>query len=127
MEQPLERATALTRSKGGYVEQKEAKRFYSSDEARSFVRGIAYLLFEEDPELRTEFINTLDIANAALVSWLIEENETENSCLLVDSAESREFQRAVGRLKMTLAKSSDSERCDINISPGKVNALDGKA
>jgi len=51
-----------------------------------------------------EFLNALDIADAALVSWLIEEKETENSCLRMDSAESREFQLAVGRLKVTLAK-----------------------
>ena len=60
-----------------------------------------------------EFLSTLDIANAALVSWLIEEKETENSCFRVDSAESREFQLAVGILEMTLAKLSDSKRCNI--------------
>jgi hypothetical protein len=51
-----------------------------------------------------DFIIALDIANAALVSWLIEEIETENSCLRGESAESREFQLAVERLKVTLAK-----------------------
>lgn len=84
--------------------QKEAKKFYSSGEARSFIRNTAYQLSEEDPELMIEFLNTLDIADAALVSWLIEEKETENSCLRGDSAESREFQLAVERLKVTLAK-----------------------
>jgi hypothetical protein len=112
MEQPeKERATALTRSKGDSVEQKEAKRFYSSGAARSFIRGIAYQLSEEDPALIMEFLNALDIANAALVSWLIEEKETKNSGLREDSAESREFLLAVERLKVTLAKLSDSKRC----------------
>ena len=119
-----ERTTALSRSKGGSVEQKEAKRFYSSGEARSFIRGIAYQLAEEDPELMMEFLNTLDIANATLVSWLIEEKETENSCLRVDSAESREFQLAVGRLKVTLAKLSDSKCCNIKQVADKIFPLD---
>jgi len=86
------------------VEQKEAKKFYSASAARSFIRGIAYQLSEEDPELMMEFLNTLDIADAALVSWLIEKKETVNSCLRGDSAESREFQVAVEKLKVTLAK-----------------------
>ena len=86
------------------MEQEEAKRFNSPGKARSFIRGIAYLLAEEDPELMMEFLNTLDIANAALVSWLIEVKEVENSCLRLDSAESREFQLTVERLKMTLSK-----------------------
>jgi hypothetical protein len=84
--------------------QKEANIFYSSGAARSFIRGIADQLSEETPELMLEFLNTLDIANAALVCWLIEENETECSCLREDSAGSREYQLAMGRLKMTLAK-----------------------
>jgi hypothetical protein len=58
-----------------------------------------------------EFLNALDIANAALVSWLIEEKETEISCLRGNGAESREFQLAVKRLKVTLAKLSDSKSC----------------
>ena len=91
--------------------QNEAKRFYSSRVARSFIRGMADQLSEEDPELMLEFLIALDIANAALVSWLIEEKETESSCHRGDSAESREFQLAVGRLKMILAKLSDSKRC----------------
>lgn len=65
-----------------------------------------------------EFLNTLDITNAALVSWLIEEKETESFCLLMDSAESREFQLAAGRLKTILAKLS---------APGKGIVPDGKA
>jgi len=93
------------------VVQNEAHKFYSSGAARSFIRDIADQLSEEDPELMVEFINAIEIANAALVSWLIEEKETENSCLQDDSAESREFQLAVGRLKMSLAKLSDSKRC----------------
>ncbi|MBT0652025.1 hypothetical protein [Geomobilimonas luticola] len=84
--------------------QKEARKFYSSVAARSFIRDIAYQLFEEDPELMMEFLNTLDIADAALVSWLIEEKITENFCLRGDSAESREFQLTAGKLKVTLAK-----------------------
>jgi hypothetical protein len=60
-----------------------------------------------------EFLNALDIANAALISWLIEDKEAESSCLREGSAESREFHLAVGRLKMTLAKLSDSKRCNI--------------
>ena len=84
--------------------QKETKKFYSSGAARSFIRGIAYQLSEEDPELMMEFLNTLDIADAALVSWLSEEKETENSCLRMDSTESREFQLAVEKLKATLSK-----------------------
>ena len=60
-----------------------------------------------------ELFNALEIANIALVSWLIEEKETENSCLRGDSAESREFQLAVERLKVTLAKLSDSKRRNI--------------
>lgn len=51
-----------------------------------------------------EFLNTLEIAEAALVSCLIEEKEAEMSCLPEESAESGEFERAVARLKMTLAK-----------------------
>ena len=74
------------------MEQKEAKKFYSSGAARSFIRGIAYQLSEEDPELMVEFFIALEIADAALVSWLIEEKETENSCLCrEESAESRSF------------------------------------
>ena len=84
--------------------QNEANKFYSCGAARSFIRGIAYQLSEEDPELMLEFLNALDIANATLVSWLIEEKETENSCLRGDCAESKEFQLAVERLKATLAK-----------------------
>ena len=118
------------------MDQKEASKFYSSGEARSFIRGIADQLFEEDSELMMEFLNALDIANAALVSWLIEEKETENSCPRGDSTESREFQLAVERLKVTLAKLSDSKRCNIkqaadkgdsNISPEKGIVSDGKA
>jgi hypothetical protein len=60
-----------------------------------------------------EFVNALDITNAVLVSWLIEEKETGNPCLRVDSAESGEFQLAVETLKVTLAKLSDSKRCNI--------------
>jgi hypothetical protein len=97
--------------KGGSVVQNEANKFYSPAEARSFIRGIANQLSEEDPEWMMEFLNVLDIANAALVSLLIEENEAESSCLREDSVESREFQLAVGRLKITLAKLSDSKRC----------------
>jgi hypothetical protein len=88
------------------VVQKEARKFYSSGEARSFIRGIADQLSAENPELMVEFLNALDSAGAALVSSLIEEKETENSCLREDSTGSGEFQRAVGRLKMTLAKLS---------------------
>jgi len=88
----------------GSLVSKEARIFYSSGEARSFIRGIAFQLSEEEPESMVEFLSALDIANAALVSLLIEEKVTENSCLREDSAESREFQLAVGRLKMTLAK-----------------------
>ena len=84
--------------------ENEASKFYSSGAARSFIRSIAYQLSEEDPEMMLELFNALEIANAALVSWLIEEKETENSCLRGDSVESRQFQQAVERLKMTLAK-----------------------
>lgn len=91
--------------------QKETNRFYSSGAARSYIRSVTYQLSEEDPALTLEFISALDIANAALVSWLIEEKETENFCLREDSAESREFQQAVERLKVALAKLSDSKRC----------------
>lgn len=93
--------------------QNEARKFYSSGAARSFIRGIADQLSEEDPELMVEFCIALEIANATLVSWLIEEKGTKKSCLLGDSAESREFQLAVERLKVTLAKLSDSKRCII--------------
>src|SRR6185369_14590956 len=86
------------------VLQKESKKFYSSGAARSYIRGITYQLSEEDPALMLEFISALDIASAALVSWLIEEKETENSCLRENSAKSKEFQLAVERLKVTLAK-----------------------
>jgi hypothetical protein len=51
-----------------------------------------------------EFLNALDIAQAALVYWLIGEKVPENSCLRGDSAESRMFQLEVVRLKGTLAK-----------------------
>jgi hypothetical protein len=95
------------------VVQEVAKKFHSSGAARSFIRDIAYQLSEEDPELIFEFLNTLEIANAALVSCLIEEKETENACLRGDSAESKEFQLAVKRLKVTLAKLSDSKRRNI--------------
>jgi hypothetical protein len=95
--------------KGGSVVQNEDNKFYSSGAARSFIRGIAHQLSEEDPEWMMEFLNVLDIANAALVSWLIEENEAESSCLWKDSAESREFKLAVERLKMTLAKLMHSQ------------------
>jgi len=87
------------------VKQLEASKFNTSGNARSFVRGVACLLSEEDPELMMEFLNTLDIANAALVSWLIEEKEKGSSCLRGESAGSREFQLAVDKLKATLAKS----------------------
>ena len=84
--------------------QNEANKFYSSGEARSFIRGIADQLSEEDPELMVEFFSALEIAQATLVSWLIDEKETENSCLRGDSPDTREFQLAVGRLKVTVAK-----------------------
>ncbi len=90
--------------------QTEANKFYSSEAARSFIRDIADQLSEEDPELMVEFFIALETANAALVSWLIEEKEVENACLEEDSTESREFQLAVGKLKMTLAKLRDSKR-----------------
>jgi len=86
------------------VVQKEARIFYSSGEARSFIRGIADQLSEKDPELMVEFFIALDIANAALVSWLIEEKETGNPCFLGNNAESRKFQLSIERLKVTLAK-----------------------
>jgi hypothetical protein len=97
--------------KRGFVVQNEANKFYSSGAARSFIRGIADQLSEENPELMVEFFRALEIVNAALVSWLIEEKESESSDLREDSAESGEFQLAVERLKMTLAKLSDSKRC----------------
>ncbi|MDR3581429.1 MAG: hypothetical protein P4L44_15820 [Oryzomonas sp.] len=90
--------------------QNEAKISYSSGAARSFIRGIADQLSEEDPELMVEFLNALDIANAALVSWLVEKKEMENFYLREDSAELGEFQLAVERLKLTLAKLSGSKR-----------------
>ena len=99
--------------------QNEANKFYSSGAARSFIRGIADQLSEEDPELMVELFNALEIANAALVSWLIEEKETENSCPRGDSAESMEFQLAVERLKVTLAKLSDSKRSNIKLVADK--------
>ena len=100
--------------------QNEANKFYSCGAARSFIRGIADQLSEEDPELMVEFFIALEITDAALVSWLIEEKETENSCLCrEDSAESREFQLAVGILKMTLEKLSDSKRRNIKQVAGK--------
>jgi len=101
------------------VVQNEANKFYLSSAARSFIRDIADQLSEEDPELMVEFFIALEIADAALVSWLIEEKETENSCLREKSAESREFQLAVGILKMTLEKLSDSKRCNIKQVAGK--------
>ena len=93
--------------------QKEARIFYSSGEARSFIRGIADQLSEKDPELMVKFFIALDIANAVLVSCLVEEKETENSYLRGDNAESREFQLALERLKVTLAKLIDSKRRNI--------------
>ena len=86
------------------MEQKITKIFHSSGAARSFIRGIAYQLSGDDPELMVEFLAALDIAQAALVSWLVEQKETGNSCLRGDSAESREFKLAVERLKLTLEK-----------------------
>lgn len=89
----------------------ETNIFNSSGAARSFIRDIADQLSEEDPELMVEFFIALETANAALVSWLIEDKKTESSCLREDSAGSREFQLAVEKLKMTLAKLSNSKRC----------------
>ena len=82
-----------------------------------------------------EFLNALDIADAALVSWLIEEKSSEIFCLRGDSAESREFLLAVEKLKVTLAKLSDSKRRnirqvadkDFHMAPGKGIVPDGKA
>lgn len=85
------------------MEQKEARKFYSSVEARSFIRNTAYQLSEQNPELMMEFLNTLDIADAELVFWLIEEKITGNLCLRGGSAESREFQLTAEKLKVTLA------------------------
>lgn len=99
--------------------QNEARKFYSSGAARSFIRGIADRLSEEDPELMVEFCIALEIANAALVSWLIEEKEAGYSYIQDGGAESREFQLAVGRLKATLAKLSDSKRCTITQAADK--------
>lgn len=83
----------------------EARKFYSSGEARSFIRRIADHLSEEGPELMVEFLVALEIANAALVSWLIEEKQAESSCYRREGIdESKEFQLAVERLKVTLAK-----------------------
>lgn len=82
-----------------------------------------------------EFFIALEIANAALVSWLIEDKAAESSCLRGGSAESREFQLAVERLKVTLAAVSESKRStitqgantDFHKLPEKGITPDGKA
>ena len=52
------------------VQKRHAGNFDSAGAARSFIRDVAFQF--SDPELMTEFINAVEIAEAALVFWLIE-------------------------------------------------------
>lgn len=73
--------------------------FHSAGSARSFIRYVA----EEfsDLESMLEFLALLDIMNAALVTWLIEENEAGFSSS-IENCESEEFRLAVERLRRVL-------------------------
>ncbi len=89
-------------------------RFDSSATARAYVRDVAYRF--KDPELMLEFLSASDLAHAALVCWLFEENradsthrpggsETEGPFHLSGStAASAEFRLAIERLQKVISK-----------------------
>jgi hypothetical protein len=73
--------------------------FHSAGSARSFIRYVADEF--SDLESMLEFHALLDITNAALVTWLLEENEAVFPSSM-ESGESEEFRLAVERLRMVL-------------------------
>ena len=74
-------------------------RFHTAESARSFIRAVADKF--SDPESMLEFLTLLDIANATLVLWLIEENEAGNYSSL-ESGTSEEFRLAAEKLRKLL-------------------------
>lgn len=85
--------------------EKKNCRFHSAETARSFIRSVAYEI--DDPELMLEFLTALDISNATLVSWLIEENRGGASYQTIGVFE--EFQLAAERLRAVLKKVNDAK------------------
>lgn len=73
--------------------------FYSAGSARSLIRYVAYEF--SDLNSMQEYFALLDITNAALVTWLIEENEAGLSSPK-EIGESEEFRLAVERLRGVL-------------------------
>lgn len=88
--------------------EKNTCRFQSAETARSFIRSVAYNF--DDPMLMLEFLSALDISNATLVSWLIEENRG-GACDLTIGA-FVEFQLAAERLRAVLGKVNDAGSVD---------------
>lgn len=83
-------------------------RFHSAETARSFIRSVAYDF--DDPKLMLEFLSALDISNATLVSWLIEENRGGASDQKIGAFV--EFQLAAERLRAVLGKVNDASSVD---------------
>jgi hypothetical protein len=84
------------------VEKKYPGRFYSSESARSFIQAVAYQF--TDPWLMLDFFNALDIVNAALVSWLIEEKRAGIFSLLDERAAPDELRLAAKNLRAILGR-----------------------
>ena len=84
------------------VEKKYPRRFDSAGTARSFIRDVANQF--SDPELMIEFVNAIEIAEAALICWLIEEKKAGACRLRELGAPSGEFRLAVERLRAILVK-----------------------
>jgi hypothetical protein len=73
--------------------------FHSAGSARSLIRYVAYEF--SDLDSMQEYFALLDITNAALVTWLIEESEAGFSSPM-ESGESEDFRLAVERLRTVL-------------------------
>jgi len=58
----------------------------------------------DDPDLMIEFINAIELAEAALVRWLMEEKKAGVCHLWKHGAQSEEFQLAVERLRGILGE-----------------------
>ncbi len=81
------------------MKKTNSRGFHSAGSARSFIRYVADEF--SDLESVQEYLALLDITNAALVTWLIEENEAGFSSPM-ESGESEEFRLAVERLRRVL-------------------------
>jgi|GEM_PF-2187739 len=87
------------------VQKRNAGRFDSAGTARSFIRDVASQF--PDPELMTEFINAVEVAEATLVFGLIEEKKAGTYHLREHGTLSVEFQLAVERLRAILGECSE--------------------